>query len=115
MGDDDQLEILDRVTQCAQGLLERVQRLARVGAGVDQSQRPILDQITVDPADEEGRGKGEAVDAGGSGAAKQLLGLSAALGAAVTSESRSGPRPAWPPCVRGSAVTPGTAAAAARC
>ena len=36
--------------------LQLVERLARVGAGVDQGQRLVLDQVAVDPPDREGGG-----------------------------------------------------------
>ena len=43
--------------------LELVQCLARVGPGVDQGQRLVLDQVAVDPPNREGRGDAQAVDA----------------------------------------------------
>ena len=49
---------------CAAKLaLQLVERLARVGAGVDQGQRLVLEQVAVDPADSEGGGDAESVDA----------------------------------------------------
>ena len=56
MGDHDQLEVLDGVAEALELVLELVERLAGVRPGVDQGQRPILDQVTVDPADGERRG-----------------------------------------------------------
>ena len=52
MGDDDQLEVLDRVPETVERLLELVERLARVGPGVDERQRPVLDQVAVDAPDQ---------------------------------------------------------------
>ena len=47
VGDDDQLEVLDRVAALGELALELVQRLARVGPGVDQRQRVVLDQVVL--------------------------------------------------------------------
>ena len=44
--------------------LQLVQRLARVGPGVDQGQRLVLEQVAVDPPDRERRRDAQAVDAG---------------------------------------------------
>ena len=64
VGDDDQLEVVDRVAALTQLALQLVERLARVGAGVDQGQRLVLEQVAVDPADRERGRDAEAVDAG---------------------------------------------------
>src|SRR5829696_8696229 len=64
MGDDDQLEVVDRVATLAEPALQLVERLAGVGPGVDQGQRLVLEQVAVDPADGKGRGDREAVDPG---------------------------------------------------
>ena len=53
--------------------LQLVERLARVGAGVDQGQRLVLEQVAVDPPDRERRGDAEAVDAGQRGLLQRLL------------------------------------------
>ena len=47
----------------AQRALELVERLARVGPGVDQRQRVVLDQVAVDPADRERRRDAKQMDA----------------------------------------------------
>ena len=64
VGDDEQLEVLDRVPARGERPLELVQRLGRVGARVDERQRVVLDQVRVDAADRERRRDGEAVDPG---------------------------------------------------
>ncbi len=74
VGDDDQLEVVDRVAARGQLGAELVQRLARVGAGVDQGQRLVLDQVAVDPPDRE-RGRDlQPVDAGQRRLLERLLG-----------------------------------------
>ena len=83
VGDDDQLDVVDRVAALAELGLQLVERLARVGAGVDQGQRLVLDQVAVDPPDRERGRDAQAVDAG---------------------QRRPAPAPA-----RGSGVTPGSA------
>ena len=55
VGEDDQLEVVDRVAALGELASQLVERLARVGAGVDQGQRLVLDQVAVDPADRERR------------------------------------------------------------
>jgi len=73
VGDDQQLDLLDRVPARGQRLFELVQRLARVGAGVDERQRRVLDQVGVHAANLEGGGDREAVDALFGGLPQQLL------------------------------------------
>ena len=63
VGDDHELEIVDRVAPLGQLVLELVERLAGVRARVDQRERLVLDQVAVDPADGERRGDAQAVDA----------------------------------------------------
>ncbi len=62
VGDDQQLEVVDRVAALGQLRLQLVERLARVGPGVDQGQRLVLEQVAVDPPDREGGGDAQAVD-----------------------------------------------------
>ncbi len=62
VGEHDPPEILDRVAVLAQRGLERVERLARVRAGVDERERVVLDQVAVDPPDHERRRDGQRVD-----------------------------------------------------
>ena len=62
VGDDDELEVLDLAAVRGQRLLELVEGLARVRAGVDQRERVVLDEVDVDPAHGERRGDREAVD-----------------------------------------------------
>ena len=64
VGDDHQLEVVDRVAALAELALQLVERLAGVGPGVDQGQRLVLDQVAVDPADRERGRDREAVDSG---------------------------------------------------
>ena len=64
VGDDHQLQVVDRVAALAELALQLVERLARVGPGVDQGQRLVLEQVAVDPADRKGGGDREAVDSG---------------------------------------------------
>jgi hypothetical protein len=45
-------------------VLQLVERLARVGPGVDEGERVVLDQIAVDAADGERRRNLQAMDAG---------------------------------------------------
>ena len=63
VGDNHQLEVVDRVAALGELRLELVERLARVGAGVDQGQRIVLEQVAVDPPDRERGGDAEAADA----------------------------------------------------
>ena len=74
VGDDHQLEVVDRVAALGQLRLQLVERLARVGAGVDQGQRLVLDQVAVDPPDGEGGGDAQAVDPGQRRLLQRLLG-----------------------------------------
>ena len=74
VGDDEQLELLDRAAALGQLRLQLVERLARVRPGVDQGQRLVLDQIAVDPPDREGRGNAQAVDPGQRRLLERLLG-----------------------------------------
>ena len=60
----DQLEVVDRVAALGELALQLVERLARVGPGVDQGQRLVLEQVAVDPPDRERRRDAQAVDAG---------------------------------------------------
>jgi hypothetical protein len=64
MGQQDQLDVGDRVPAVAQPPLKLVQRSTRVGARVDERERVVLDQVAVDAADGERRRDREAVDAG---------------------------------------------------
>ncbi len=73
VGDDDQLEVVDRVAAGAELALQLVERLAGVGPGVDQGQRLVLEQVAVDPPDREGGGDAEAVDPGQRGLLQRLL------------------------------------------
>ncbi len=73
VGDHQQLDVLDRMPPCGQGLFELVQRLARVGPRVDQRQRVILDQIRVDAPDLKRRRYRQAMDARLGGPREQLL------------------------------------------
>ncbi len=62
MGDDQELEVLDRVPARGEGPFELVQRLRRVGPRVDQREGLVLDQVRVDAPHREGRGYRKAVD-----------------------------------------------------
>ena len=73
----DQLEVVDRVAALGQLALQLVERLARVGPGVDQGQRLVLDQVAVDPPDRERGGDAQAVDAGQRRLLERLLGRQA--------------------------------------
>ena len=81
VGDDEQLDVLDRVPARGERLLELVQRLGRVGTRVDQRQRRVLDQVGVDPPDHERRRDREAVDARG-GRRRERLALELLLAGA---------------------------------
>ena len=74
VGEDDQLEVVDRVAALAELGLKLVERLARVGPGVDQGQRLVLEQVAVDPPDRERGRDAQAVDAGERGLLQCLLG-----------------------------------------
>ena len=106
VGDHDQLEVLDRPAVRGQRLLELVERLARVRAGVDQRQRVVLDQVAVDPPDQERRRDGEAVDAGPRRRARARQRPRAGPDPSgsrrlLTSGSSRAPRRAGAPCPRG--------------
>jgi hypothetical protein len=64
VGEDHQLEILDRVPVLVELMLELVERLARVGPRVDERQRLVCDQVAVDAPDREGRRDAQLVDSG---------------------------------------------------
>ena len=98
----DQLEVVDRVAALAELALQLVERLARVGAGVDQGQRLVLDQVAVDPPDRE-RGR----DRAGGGCRPAPPAPAPARASGVTPGSARGPRRAWPPCPRGRPATRG--------
>ena len=73
VGDDEQLDVLDRVPARRERLLELVQRLGGVGSRVDERQRRVLDQVGVDAADLERRGDRQAVDARLGGERQRIL------------------------------------------
>ena len=75
VGQDDQLDVGDRPPQVRQLVLQLVERLARVGPGVDEGQRLVLDQVAVDAADGERRRDLQAMDAGLARMLERLLGL----------------------------------------
>jgi hypothetical protein len=56
VGEDHELELLERMAYRRDSPLERVERGAGVRPGVHQRQRPVLDQVDVYPADREGVG-----------------------------------------------------------
>ena len=64
VGQDDELDLLDRVPERRQLTGELVQRLAGVGARVDQGQRLVLDQVAVDSPDRERGRDPQPVDPG---------------------------------------------------
>ena len=74
VGEDDQLEVGDRVAVLAELGLQLVESLAGVGTGVDQGQRLVLDQVAVDPADRERGRDAQAMDPGVPGSLERLLG-----------------------------------------
>ena len=88
-----------RSPSCA---LQLVERLARVGPGVDQGQRLVLDQVAVDPPDRE-RGR----DRAGGGCRPAPPAPAPAPGSSVTPGSARGPRRASPPCPRARPATRG--------
>ena len=110
VGDDDQLEVVDRVAALVQLRAQLVERLAGVGAGVDQGQRLVLDQVALTRADRE-RGRRSA--SGGCRPAPPAR--APPPGSVVTPGSAPGPRRGAAPCPRASSATRGSAAAAARC
>jgi hypothetical protein len=65
VGDDDPFEVLDPAAVRAQRLLELVERLAGVRAGVDERQRFVVDQVAVHAPHRERRRDRQAVDPGG--------------------------------------------------
>ena len=65
VGEQHELDVLERVAQIRDSALEHVERGAGVGAGIDQRERVVLDQVDVHAPDREGRGDREPVDAGG--------------------------------------------------
>src|SRR4051812_14968435 len=74
MGDDHQLEVVDRMAACGELALQLVERLAGVRPAVDQRQWLVLEQIAVDPADGERGRDAKAVDAGQGGLLERSLG-----------------------------------------
>ena len=74
VGEDHQLDVVDRVAVLDQLLLQLVEGLARVGAAVDQRERLVLDQIAVDPSHLKWGGYAQAVDSRLAGAVERLLG-----------------------------------------
>ena len=82
----------------ARPALQLVERGARVGPGVDQRQRLVLDQVDVHAADRERGGDREAVDARLGGGGEGVVG---------TSGSARAPRRASAPCAPARPATPG--------
>ena len=62
VGDHDQPQLLDRPAEARHRLLELIERLPGVRAGVDERQRLVLDQVTVDPPDRKRSRQLEPVD-----------------------------------------------------
>ena len=118
MGDDQQLDVLDRVTAGGKRLLELVQRLGRVRSGVDERQRGVLDQVGVHAPDLKWRRDRQAMDPGRGGGGQRLSSTSPfppASASLLTSGSARGLRRAGVPCRPPRRATLGTGAAAARC
>ena len=63
VGDHDEAEILHAVAERPERLLQLVQRLAGVGARVDERERVVLDEVGVDAPDHERGRDGNAMDA----------------------------------------------------
>jgi hypothetical protein len=74
MGDDHQLDLLERVAECLHAAAQLVERGARVRARVHQRQRLVLDQVGVHAPDRERRRDGHPVDPGGGGWGEGVLG-----------------------------------------
>ena len=62
VGEHEPLQVLDAAPVPGERALERVERLARVRADVDERQRVVLDEVDVDAPDGERRRDGEPVD-----------------------------------------------------
>ena len=82
VGEDHQLEVLERVPERRELALELVERLAGVRPRVHEGQGLVLEQVAVDPPDGEGRRDPQPVDAGIARLLERLFG-------GVTSGSRS--------------------------
>ena len=89
VGEDDQLDLLERAPQGRELALELVERLAGVRPGVDQGQRLVLDQVAVDPPDRERGGDLKPVDAGLGRAFERLLRGHDRIRASTSSRFRS--------------------------
>ena len=63
VGEDHEADVLEPVPERLDPALQLVQRGARVGPGVDERERLVLDQVDVHAPDRERRGDGEPVDA----------------------------------------------------
>jgi hypothetical protein len=73
VGEEHELDVLECVPERGDTARQLVERRARIGPGVDQSQRVVLDQVDVDAPDGEGRGYREAMDAGRCGGGKGVV------------------------------------------
>ncbi len=89
VGDHDQLEVLDRVADGLELAGELVERFARVRPGVDEGQRPVVDQVAVDAPDGERGRDPESVDAGIARSPERLLWGHARIRARISSRLRS--------------------------
>ena len=74
VGEDDQLDVVDRIAVLGELMVELVERAPGVRPGVDERQRLVLDQIRVHAADGERRRDPQDVDARLGGAGERLLG-----------------------------------------
>ncbi len=101
------LEVVDRVAALVQAAGQFVERLAGVGAGVDQGQRLVLDQVGVDRADRERGRDRDPVDAGERRLLERLLGGHARTPHSLTSGSAPAARRGGAPCPRARAATRG--------
>jgi hypothetical protein len=73
VGDDHELDVLERVPKPLDPTLELVEGGAGVRPRIDQRERRILDQVDVHPSDGKGRGDGEAVDPGRHGWGERVV------------------------------------------
>ena len=74
VGEDHQLDVLERAAALGELVLELVEGASGVGPRVDQRERVVLDQVGVDAADRERGGDPQQVDARLGGARKRRLG-----------------------------------------
>jgi hypothetical protein len=101
VGEDHELDVLDRVPEPLDPALELVKGGAGVRSRVYERERVVPDEVDVHAADGERRGNGESVDAGGSSGGKGSSSPVVATWSIGAEDTSAGPALSGPaPCRR---------------